>query len=1520
MNDIVLQKSAILQTGYINDPNRILQDYRKEISEIEGYHGRELLELLQNAVDELTNNCERAVKVELCGNILRFSNNGNIFTEDGITSIMYTNISPKYNKSQYIGNKGTGFRSVLNWAKNIRIYSGDLSVEFSPQQSDVMLAELLKYDSVKKFKEKHGNLKVATLVAPMIIPSLPSKDYDTIIEITAVDNVIEDIERQMNEITSSTILFLEKLEQLSIIINGNEKKYIKHQEKEKNITFIKEYKNDREICVDEWLVTHKKYEENLIKYAITIAYKSDMTVQPSVLYCFFKTKISMPFPVLIHATLDLDASRNYLNQTESNKIVLKNICKLMVEIVKSHYNEVDYAPLKLLAPQKDLPNFDWLDFNFEEIYMSTIAEAAVFPNVNGKYISFNEMPKFYSSTNIADYLFGDIFDDLLVYSHEIYILKIINKIAELKRLSLRYSYNEIILKINQYIKNIAITQRAALCVRFISEYKTEMNSENRPNFIIDTDKREVLSHQQVFLPSEGNELPKPPNFASLVFMNKELSSALRSEFKANARVTADNLEHFRVREYAMQPLIQSVIAKFNERANKDSKKTLSYSVELIKWLWKLYKSGRIKNDEFTNSVTNIPLLNRAGVIVPANTLYLGKEYGNLIIENIYIGDNNFFVALPERFGISENEISAFAEFLVTLGVARFPRQKSVIVKPVPKNYIEMLSNELPYPVKFGWDGYFNNVNEFKKAKILQITVTILEHYEIILEKAKTEYILQWLMKDSASLGIITAKTESNDSSKCHIKWERKVDWRIMPNVFLSSYMRYEFSKSSWFEIDGNRYPPIQCFFKTNIKNNLLPYVIEPDLDLYIINAHQSNTEKMRIQSLLVSLGASESYSDLSTEALYGILLILPEKDKDGSISRALYRSLIDDKGLVHFERKNLKFQEFQKNGLVYCKSGKGFTPCSNVKYLTERMVSREVQKSFNLIDIPSRKSKEAIKKYLCVSALELKGKIWGTPTIHPLDDEFQRDFNHFKDFAFCYRVDIAKLPELSLMKSLKVRLCSELSADYENNKAVLDNYSFVRGADAVYLKISDSLNSVSAIRNDVGVSEAIAEIITSLADINDGEIFTKLCRLFSHNQENRQAILLREFDNLEILTRSKTALDSAIDIKAMFKTVCSGIVGGLTQEIIEIINAINFNEYHSLSNSLLFIKLLNALNSDVIDFNEYSEEIIHIDLRPFFVNELVNMSALKKIDYKNSLFASLKNEPISSQMSFINKFEKYINFIYQVANTKNINAEKIFFEQWDIITEIDDQTDNADSAWQRNRNIFENNKNKAIISDLLSDKVFDSLLYFGAFDELGKMYRAREKEIEAKTNNDDNVLESDANLVAQIEKINVTVPETISTKQNGKGNRKAGMVAERENPKWGAKAEKIVYRSFLNKYKNVKWVSENAKKENVNPEGIGGLGYDLTYIDDKEQIKYVEIKSTASDSISFMITANEIDVAERERENYIIALVTNVEKDDMRRIYEIENLFVYDDDESRNSNKRFQLSADNYSIRCNKLD
>jgi len=1572
INKFVGEKVENLKDAYIRAPELILGHYYNEKENSEGYHGRELLELLQNAVDALAESGNRAIRTELKGDIFTFSNNGNVFTEKGIMSIMRHNLSPKRNNSKYIGNKGLGFRSVLNWAQSVKIYSGDLSVEFSPCHAEATLGELEENHNVMEFKnDGNSDLKVATLVAPKVIPPLESKEFDTVIEITASDSkAVEDIQKQLNEITSSTLLFLEKLEKLTIVNNGIEKEYRKKAKNGKDIIIIEEYVNSEQTNAEEWFVKYyKPPEDSENKYAISIAHKEDMSNQPRLLYSYFKTEERMPFPVLIHATLDLDQSRNHLNQTDNNKMVLGKICESLVEIARTNCSKVDYSALKILAPQGELP-FAWADF--ENTYINTISESTVFPTVNNELISFLENPKFYSKTNIAKYLAGNEFESLLAYCDNPDICKTIKKISEQKNITLRYSYDEIVKKINRVLAQLSAADRAELCVRFIDEYASEITNNSYPDFIIDSDKQVVKPNQYVFLPSTVGELPRPPSFTDTVFMNKELADALTTELKT-VRATAEKLKEFNVHEYNMTELIRIVVSKFNAMVkttgNEDGNSSMAMDrlaelIELITWLWEMSKSNLLKDSDGTKmSLSNrlqeiisgnslfreIPksnflkefdgvkifLLNRAQEIVPANTLYLGKEYGNSTVENLYVSNNKLFVAEPAVFKIPNNEINVFAQFLMIIGVERFPRRKKEEVNEPPSGYKHMLAEDIAFPAVFESDGYFESAGDFvRRARLKKIVITAFEHYETILQKAETEYILKWLMEDNRSRELILSRYELDYFSYGEVLWGQMGRGRRIPHTSLTSYMRYKFATEKWFTINGERYSPAQCLFMSGIGDKLLPYAIEPVLDIYIEKSHQKKSEESRLRSWLLEIGAAGDYSDLTAEAIYGILLKLPEPgiDPDGRISRALYLSLVKkDSELLFLPHYNENYHKhkFERDGQVYCKSTQNFTHYSTANYMYEQMVSSETKKEFMLIDIPSKQSKEKVQRYFRVPPLDIKWEIvQDTLIYHDLNGEFEKYFACYKVFAFCYRVNIAKSsPEASLMKSLKVCLCSELSADCGRGAMSLDNGAFIRIEDTVYLKVSSVLSSISALCNDAAICAAVAEIITSLAKINyesQKQLYLALQLLFSRNDNWRQAFILQEFGSLEVLSRSKELLDTAINLREMLKDTCKGFMGELPDKVLDIIENIKLQWFNSIDNAPLLIRLLDELDIDVSDFNDHSDAALHIDLRPYFINEVGKIHQKRRERYKSTLIESLKSKPISKQKELGKKLDEYDNWKYIINNTKNINVETIFSDKWGISACCDEQTCNTvDENWKQARKSFEEGKDKSIILGLLANSEFDSLLYFGAVDELEKMYANEENDSKMKEGAEAAVLESTDNLKAPIEEIAVTVPsESLLFKASpgGTGSKTLGMKAERNNSAWGAKAEDIVYNSFKERYKNVRWVSENAKKANVNPRGIAGLGYDLTYVDDSGKIVYVEIKSTASDFVSFMITSNEIEVGKREKEQYVVALVINMENDYARRILILKDLFVFGDGEDCFTNRKFQLSASNYRLYADKVN
>ena len=303
--------------------------------------------------------------------------------------------------------------------------------------------------------------------------------------------------------------------------------------------------------------------------------------------------------------------------------------------------------------------------------------------------------------------------------------------------------------------------------------------------------------------------------------------------------------------------------------------------------------------------------------------------------------------------------------------------------------------------------------------------------------------------------------------------------------------------------------------------------------------------------------------------------------------------------------------------------------------------------------------------------------------------------------------------------------------------------------------------------------------------------------------------------------------------------------------------------------------------------------------------------------YKNALFASLIDKSIDEQKDFLKQFDNFFNHKYSLTNSRNFDFKNTFFKQWSILSNQTEQ--DADEKWKENRDMFIQNKDDGIISDLLTDLESDSLLYFGAFEELTKRYDAKVVEWKKKDEVDLAIQKPREFPTAPIEVINVAaVPPRLpaNDRSNGSGNRLAGMKRERNKVLWGAFAEEVVYRTFAQNFKDVNWVSENAKKKGVNPEGIGGLGYDLTFVDENGDNIYVEIKSTSGSDITFMITDNELSFAEKNHQKYEVALVTNINDESNRKIHRLQGIFSYQDGESRYENSKFSLSSDDYTVCC----
>lgn len=1544
--------------NYMNLPDEIIKDYRLEEENMKGYQGREILELLQNAVDEIEEKSEGYIEICLTGNILRVCNTGKPFSFEGFKSLIISSLSPKYNNDSFIGNKGTGFRSILNWGEEVRVYSGEFALAFSEKIAQQRLAELQAYDSVKNFC-MDNDVHMSIMSCPEIIERPDDLDFVTTIEVTLKYTVIDKVREQLSEITQETLIFLPKLNILRIVYDNEIKSFKKiitettrHNEEKIEKIRIETIINQKEPNISNWIMATRvgKYEERNfnVKAAWTPDFKS---LTENRLYCYFRTKIELPINVLAHATLDLSADRNSLIESKANFYILNRLCELLSDLAESNCKggSPSYHALEMLSPHGVFPKtLEWCDFSFRKTYYAKLANKRIYPTVNGKYISFADRPKFYKE-NFAKYLCGPLVDNLLCYTDNSEIHELIQVLSKTNGQLLEYTYKDFVAAIDSRLSALSIMERADLWLMFINKYGNKIFCYNfgnvikepLPMFALDEEGKAVNSGTTIFFPpdNQSQEFPKPPKFAKLVFFNRDLLEALKSksEIKNHSRSAIyDMLSPFKnIFQYNLNNIIRHVKSSLENKSSKITNNNIKaseniindYQIEFLEWLWKLYKNNYLNADNNNNEILkSIKFPDRSGAWQEASKLYTGIDYGNEITEKIFASKTEM---LAGKFDfLEEEDKSKVKKFLQLLGVNYFP--------PIKKIEIDLLKNEklkyyladnIKYPLrataKSLTDNLYNSPNDIMSAYFKSIKINSIENLDKILVSSPTNVILDWIGNDYDLKKALSCEYE-NDDSEGQIRSYSQGTFREIPGEHLPSYIRYIFSTSKWIEFEGVRYAPSQCLLLGKNGANFPPYLVSPDLNDFLDKSKSSkNLTIGTLRELLINLGAHSDYSSLDTETFYTLLLMLPENDEGGRISRSIYK--IHKKGLAKgLDTSSSSYKKFQQKGKVFCKTTGNFEPISEVFYLKDNL-SSILQKKRKLIDIYIREDSENIKKYFGVETLPPPSEVTDTPETHSANEEFKRDFQLFIPYAFCKYIrqmdykrestqeSYEKLAEK--FKNIDIELCKSAMVKYGADSYQLGENNFIITKNKIYLCAPSNCISLEDLKEDLEFCSAIADIFRIICESQDPSIYEFARTVFSYSPEKRDQLIFTDFGDLEVLVRPRKLLGKAISPEEIFTQVCEHFNGGKCgDKLITEISKLNCKDLSSLKNAPLLKKILKTLKTEVSEFNAKSG--FSINLISYYKEQLKNICEINKKAYKNGLFAYLKDKSIQDKKTFKTKWNDFGLDAFEIENTVAYDCQEAFDKKFgtylSLLSDID-----ADEEWKANLKKFKKDKNQELIDELLENPIFNSLLYFGEMLELTAIYNQKEEEITCEKSQNFSQPLIDFSKVP-ISKISTSAAlhQAISSPRKRWKNT-GGFAKEKDLAKQGRCAEESIYNMMLanpDLYKNVEWVSENAKKCNVNPDGADGAGYDIKYIDAEGNEKFCEVKSSKGDNIVFIMSENELKVAEENADMYEIWFMASIWEKPHLLI--LPDLFKYDSHERRSNNKKFLCEPGESRIRC----
>jgi len=334
---------------YKENIGRLLSDIKSEEQVSKDYQGRFLWELLQNADD---------------ANIIENS------------------------KEKYIGEKGLGFKSVLEITENPEIYSGAFNFYFSKTEN----IKLFK----KEFRDKLPAEKIKFLDKLDLIFEIPheieeipkyienlKKEYATVIVLPLKEGVKEKVKNIINQLKPYQLLFLQNIDEILIKVKNEEKTFFIIKEKrnrgntqaqiEKCI--IEENKNNNskiyeflKFSYDFKLNTKNEDKKNSKLYNVSIAipvvnnepiFKKDLA-ESNYLYVFFPTEEKLNFGFLLHATFDIEQNRKHIRRTEGEyEEILNYVGKLIGFIIDYFIEDIIANPkisndiLKIFIPDKE---------------------------------------------------------------------------------------------------------------------------------------------------------------------------------------------------------------------------------------------------------------------------------------------------------------------------------------------------------------------------------------------------------------------------------------------------------------------------------------------------------------------------------------------------------------------------------------------------------------------------------------------------------------------------------------------------------------------------------------------------------------------------------------------------------------------------------------------------------------------------------------------------------------------------------------------------------------------------------------------------------------------------------------------------------------------------------------------------------------------------------------------------------------------------------------------------------------
>ncbi|MCL2663329.1 MAG: DUF3883 domain-containing protein [Oscillospiraceae bacterium] len=1492
----------------------LIVEYNTVKKDIKGYHGREILELLQNADDAYENSVREGrkpdndleVNIEFIENVLTVENTGTFFSEDGIKAIVQGNNSDKAG-SGYIGNKGTGFRSILNWAEQIFIHSGEFNIEFSKEIAKKAFKGIENHPQIQKQikqqKEKGKKLYIPMLAYPQYIENSKWSET-TVIKVVVNQKKQSDgygVSKQINDIDLKILLFLPNIRKISIHTDVDDIIYEKLQTgyKKPEKVFLSKI-TDGDMEKEESYYYFSKILPKAIKEDEDDEDKKDVRLAVAIpldysrfencrLYSFFPLlETESPFNCVLNATYVLGDQRNNLSPTEVNTFIIREQLRFLIETAKDMAEiEANDVPLRLLTPVnfeydrkgishypkrgewKFLSAFSISKLENEYLDMLKKKDVRVFLTVNNEYISICDKPKILNK-GCPEFFKGKEFSNLLkpLNGKE---LDLLYCLSERTGNAVEYNEHELLAIVNNLTETWTKEQRVEVFTWW------NENFENTLPSLLKTQAGDwlVFGNEYSFL-TETVDDEGLPNWVKVPTLESSYQKLLFEIAGQNADVikikeTEKSQEDGRsspidriISQNNIYPLVDfkyrdksTIVTAVNSSVDNYEK-----SVEFVKWLWKYYSSDE-KWEPIDKVIYKFPNDTEPEGYQDSRRMFFGSEYGYGLSEKLFafpyckFPGCDVFIDNPDP-----DTILRFQCFVELFGVRKFPPvELTENVKPI-RQYSEEYERSI---------ASLENV-ESSDGYDISYTLKTIDKITEILQALTTESIIKWISSDS-NLKAWLKNSPYEDNAIITYKRKKRGSTTKTYYEKKKNYLLCVFNNRKWVNLNGKRYRPAEVLKSIDSDRNQLFSPLVPVLGTEIIESWAINTkiDYEEIVSIIELFDFCEKVTNLSSDDFYGLLLKLPDPEydfqKSQKISKAIYR-IIEQPGFsrIYEDSKNKK-QYFTDGKILVRYKGELKYWFAREAYLPSTRIV--VKKDVRIVEKNQRQASKIFTEIFGCRQYDGDYDIdEGSIKLSDCNERFAEFFKEFSKFANAYAVYNANL-EKNLGK-LSVKLVKEIIVTENNGlKRIEDEY--------VLLRKSPTIWYITVFSQNYDINELSLQIENIYSNIADTPGFDsgKIGELFrTPDKAVREFLILKEFDTLDVI--SDEIYESANQKRINFVETIKKLQPDYTVEDC----CIDFNRFNFVSSAVDIISTLRVIDCDVDEFSDAGFNY-SINLIPYYNRQLSEYITGEKLRYKDFLFTKALNDP-ELQLGFIESAEDfeyfeiagYENSIYFDVKQKVIDE----FGLWDI-----DDPEDSDEAYSINYEIM--NPEDLYGDEISNNKTAQTMIYFGDEQGFSKWLIEQEK-IERESNKMRKEKDHYAELRGVVpEKEDLvfnapTKPEAeIRSKRKGAYNQKYDEQTKRAKKVYGNKGELLIH-ALLSNDPAVKKViprSEAFVALGILKPGQAVSGdYDLSYIDELGDEYFVEVKT--GDGMSFIITPGELEFAKKHPENYKLFLVYNLDK------------------------------------------